>query len=79
MTFNNVVRNPAYLQVTAQIKEAILDGSLAPGEPLPTERDLSAQFGVSRTTVREALRALQAQGLISGESRTSPLRTTSRP
>ncbi len=76
MPFNGVVRNPVYLQVADQIREAILAGELAPGEALPTERDLSAQFSVSRTTVREALRALQAQGLVSGGGRTTPLRTT---
>ncbi|MBV9164305.1 MAG: FadR family transcriptional regulator [Pseudonocardiales bacterium] len=76
MTFRGVVRSPAYLQVAEQIRAAILSGELAPGQPLPTERDLCAQFSVSRTTVREALRALQAQGLVSGGGRTTPLRTT---
>lgn len=76
MTFSGVVRNPVYLQVAEQVRDAILAGDLAPGVPLPTERELAAQFGVSRQTVREALRALQTQGLISGGGRTSPLRST---
>ncbi|HST38442.1 MAG TPA: winged helix-turn-helix domain-containing protein, partial [Conexibacter sp.] len=63
MAFSEVVRNPAYEQVAHQLREAILDGGFAPGDELPAERELCAQFGVSRTTVREALRALQAQGL----------------
>jgi DNA-binding FadR family transcriptional regulator len=59
-----VARSPLYLQVADRIREAILAGRLSPGEALPTERELSETFGVSRASVREALRALQAQGLV---------------
>jgi len=69
-----VVRNPAYEQVARQLREAILDGALRPGDELPAERELCAQFGVSRTTVREALRKLQAQGLAVAAGPTAPLR-----
>jgi DNA-binding FadR family transcriptional regulator len=55
---------PVYLQVAGQLREAILAGRFAPGERLPTERELTAEFGVSRTSVREALRALEAQGFV---------------
>jgi GntR family transcriptional regulator, transcriptional repressor for pyruvate dehydrogenase complex len=65
VAFKSVVRNPVYLQVATEIREAILDGRLVAGQPLPTERELTAEFGVSRATIREALRALQAQGLLS--------------
>lgn len=74
MAFEAVVRRPAYEQVAAQLREAILDGRFAPGDELPTERELCQQFGVSRTTVREALRALQAQGLAVVAGATAPLR-----
>jgi DNA-binding FadR family transcriptional regulator len=74
MAFSEVVRSPAYEQVAHQLREAILDGALAPGDELPAERELCAQFGVSRTTVREALRALQAQGLAVAAGPTAPLR-----
>ncbi len=76
MTFQatTVVRSPAYEQVAEQLREAILDGKLRPGEELPAERELCAQFGVSRTTVREALRKLQAQGLAVATAPTAPLR-----
>lgn len=74
MSFRAVTRNPAYEQVARQLREAILDGRLAPGDELPAERELCAQFGVSRTTVREALRALQAQGLAVATGPTAPLR-----
>ena len=47
-----------------QIFSRIADGNLKPGEKLPTERELAAQFGVSRSTVRETLRMLQHSGLI---------------
>lgn len=51
-------------QVEDQIKAAILSGTLRAGERLPGELELAHQFGVSRTTVREALRSLATQGLI---------------
>jgi GntR family transcriptional regulator len=50
--------------VRDRLREAILAGSLAPGERLPSEADLVARFGVSRITVRQALSELQAQKLI---------------
>jgi DNA-binding FadR family transcriptional regulator len=74
VAFQSVVRSPAYEQVAAQLREAILDGTLAAGDELPAERELCAQFDVSRTTVREALRALQAQGLAVSGGPTAPLR-----
>ncbi len=64
MAFKEIVRSPVYLQIAEQLREAILAGTLAPGEELPTERELSDTFAVSRASVREALRSLQAQGLV---------------
>lgn len=75
-SFQAVSKNPVYLQVAEQMREAILAGTLAHGEQLPTERALCVQFGVSRASIREALRVLQAQGLLSGRTRTTPHRTT---
>src|SRR3979411_2385699 len=75
MGFEEVDRKPLYLQVAEQIREAILRGDLAPGARLPTERELGDTFGVSRASVREALRSLQAHGLISGAGRIAPART----
>lgn len=53
--------------VEAAIEEAIRERRLQPGEKLPSELDLCEQFGVSRTAVREALRMLQARGLVTIE------------
>jgi DNA-binding FadR family transcriptional regulator len=50
--------------VIVQIRRAILSGQYRPGDRLPTEREMAQQFGVSRVTVRDALRALEANGLI---------------
>ena len=47
-----------------QIRELILKGSIAPGEKLPTELELGKQLKVSRSSVREALRVLEAEGFI---------------
>jgi len=71
--FGKLSRAPAYEQVADQIRSAILDRSLSAAARLPPERELALQFGVSRTTVREALRHLQAQGLLSPRGRTSPM------
>lgn len=46
------------------LREKILDGQLAPGSDLPNERDLGSQSGLSRASVREALRILEVEGLI---------------
>ena len=54
----------AYEQVYDQLRELIMTGELARGERLPNEAILARDFGVSRGTVREALRVLAAQNLI---------------
>lgn len=47
-----------------QIRNLIVAGTFAPGDMLPTERDLVTETGLSRTTVRDALRVLESRGLI---------------
>ncbi len=51
-------------KVASMVRQAIIARGLLPGTPLPSERDLGEQFGVSRTVVREAVRALTAQGIV---------------
>ncbi|MCE7006986.1 FadR family transcriptional regulator [Kibdelosporangium philippinense] len=50
--------------IVDQIKMLIHEGKLSPGDRLPSERELCNRFGVSRVTVREALRVLEAGGLV---------------
>lgn len=53
-----------YQRIVEQIEGAIATGQLKPGQRLPSERELVAQFGASRPTVREALRVLESSGLV---------------
>lgn len=50
--------------IIRQIRSAIMQGKLTPGQPLPNEKELIKQFNVSRHSVREALRTLESMGLI---------------
>lgn len=50
--------------VVAQLRDALASRRIQPGDRLPSERELSESFGVSRATVREALRSLEATGLL---------------
>lgn len=53
-----------YQEIVRQVKQMIAEGRLKSGDQLPPERDLAEKFLVSRTSVREALRALESLGLI---------------
>src|SRR5450759_1533419 len=53
-----------YRQIADQISVLISDGEYTPGARLPPERDLARQLGVSRPSVREALIALEVEGLL---------------
>jgi GntR family transcriptional regulator, transcriptional repressor for pyruvate dehydrogenase complex len=57
-----------YEQIVQQIEESILKGDLKPGDQLPAERELAQRFGVSRTAVREAVKALREKGLVEAYS-----------
>jgi GntR family transcriptional regulator, transcriptional repressor for pyruvate dehydrogenase complex len=54
----------AFEQVASQLRELLVQGVLQPGDRLPNELELAERFGVSRGTVREALRTLATEGLI---------------
>lgn len=51
-----------YEQIVEQVEESIHKGAMKPGDQLPPERELALQFGVSRTAVREAVKALREKG-----------------
>lgn len=55
---------PAYQVLADALRARIMTGELKPGEKLPIEPDLSTQYGVSRSTVREALRVLASKNLV---------------
>ena len=59
-----VGRVPTYELVLRRIEEQLLNRSLQPGDKLPAERELAVMLGASRPAVREALRVLQAQGIL---------------
>ena len=53
-----------FQEIADQLRRNISEGKLKPGDKLPAERELAQMFGVSRNTMREALRALELSGLI---------------
>ena len=64
LAFTPVSTSRVSQEIVRQVKAAIREGRLGPGDQLPPERDLTKQLGVSRVSVRDALRMLEAQGLI---------------
>ena len=64
LLFTPTRRARSFELVVEQIRDAVLDGKLATGERLPNERELCSMFGISRSTLREGLRALEALGVI---------------
>ena len=51
-------------QIAEQLENMIADGSLHPGERLPAERTLAERLGVSRPSLREAIKKLSSRGLL---------------
>jgi GntR family transcriptional repressor for pyruvate dehydrogenase complex len=65
-SFQPVDRRKVYEQVAEQLLAQIGARHLRPGDPLPSERELTESFGVGRSSIREALRMLESQGVITG-------------
>jgi GntR family transcriptional repressor for pyruvate dehydrogenase complex len=59
-----VAHVPVYGLVVDQLRRAIHNGSFVPGDKFPPERELSRQLGVSRASVREAIRVLEGEGYV---------------
>ncbi len=59
-----VRRTRLFEGVVAQMRVLIRDGLLSPGQKLPSERELANRFQVSRASLREAIRALESEGLV---------------
>jgi GntR family transcriptional regulator, transcriptional repressor for pyruvate dehydrogenase complex len=62
--FNSVKSNKVSEHIIEQIRKAIFEGRLKPGDKLPPERKLIENFGVSKATLREALRSLEVLGFL---------------
>lgn len=62
--YKTIQSSRLYEQIVDQIEQSILSGKLEAGDQLPPERELAVQFGVSRTAVREAIKALREKGLV---------------
>ncbi|MDU1540630.1 MAG: FadR/GntR family transcriptional regulator [Paeniclostridium sordellii] len=62
--FSNITNKKIYQQVINQIQDMILSGKLKKGDKLMSERELSEKMGVSRTSIREAIRVLETMGII---------------
>jgi GntR family transcriptional repressor for pyruvate dehydrogenase complex len=62
--FERIERQSVAQEIRRTLLASIRSGGLEPGMPLPSERDLSADFGVGRTSVREAIQGLASLGLL---------------
>lgn len=70
---------PLYMRVQQSLRDTIRAGTLPPGSPLPSEKELEDEHGVSRITIRRALEELEREGLIERgrgrQARVAPLLT----
>lgn len=62
--YEQIRTSRVFEKVTAQLRRRVIHGHLRPGDRLPAERDLALKLGVSRNTVREALRVLEMAGVL---------------
>lgn len=62
--FSEVKYERGFESIVTQIQQAVYSGKLKTGDRLPNERELVSHFGVSRPTIREAFRVLEAEGLV---------------
>jgi GntR family transcriptional repressor for pyruvate dehydrogenase complex len=72
LPFQALEQRRTFEQILVQVEGAIISGGLKPGDRLPPERELAQTFGVSRASVREALRVLEMFGVIMARRGTGP-------
>jgi DNA-binding FadR family transcriptional regulator len=63
--FTPIESKRTFEEISSKVKTLIFDGTLKPGDRLPSELELAKQFGVGRQSVREALRLLELSGFVS--------------
>jgi DNA-binding FadR family transcriptional regulator len=64
LPFRPAVRRRIHEDVAEQLRDAILDGRFRAGDRLPAERELAVEFGVNRTSIREAIKVLEGLNLV---------------
>ncbi len=64
ISFTKINRQSVTESIVEAFKQKILNGEISSGDKLPSERDLAESFGVSRASVREAMRALRYMGVL---------------
>ena len=69
LKFEGVAVEKISQNIVEQIRKKLINGSLQPGEVLPSEENLSKIFGVSRSSIREALQILEIQGIVDRKKR----------
>ncbi len=67
-SYQPLERRKVYEQIAEQLLAQVGSGRLKPGDALPPERELTESFGVGRSSIREALRMLESQGVITDAS-----------
>jgi GntR family transcriptional regulator len=72
-------QRPLYIQVSDALRQLVQSGHYAPGERLPSEIELSQRLGISRPTLREAMRMLEEEGIIVRRHGVGTFLAASRP
>ena len=70
---------PFYFQLSELLEQEIVSGRWEPGTRIPSENELCARYGLSRTTIRQALARLEQEGLVSREKGRGTFVSDSRP
>ena len=69
LTIDRGLKDPVYEQVAGQVRQLVASGTLTPGTPLPSVRQLASDLGVNLNTVARAYRLLKAEGFLTIKDR----------